>query len=469
MRYVIAVSNYDVIVIGTGPGGYHAAIRAAQLGKRVLAVEAEYVGGVCLNVGCIPTKALLHAAEELEGIKHGSAFGLEVKDARMDLKKLGGWRDGIVKKLTGGVSQLLKGNKVELKTGFARFVDKNTIEVGGERVQGKTFIVATGSEPNTLPGFEVDQKDIVDSTGALRIEDEFPKRMLCIGGGAIGLEFAQVYKRLGAEVTVIEFMGQILPAADPETAGLLAKILTKQGIAIRTSTKGVKVERKKDGLHVTLEDVKSGQQDTLVVDKILVATGRRPRGKGLGLEAIGVKVDERGYVPTNEKMETNVPGIYAIGDVTRPPLLAHKAMKEGLIAAENAAGGNAVMDYQIPNVVYTSPEWAAVGMTEEEAAKAGYKVKVGKFPLAASGRAMTLDATEGLIKLIGDAETDLLLGGHIVGPSASDMIAELALALEMGATVTDVALTVHAHPTLSEGIMEAAEHLHRQAIHIANR
>lgn len=469
MRYVIAVSNYDVIVIGTGPGGYHAAIRAAQLGKRVLAVEAEYVGGVCLNVGCIPTKALLHAAEELEGIKHGSAFGLEVKDARMDLKKLGGWRDGIVKKLTGGVSQLLKGNKVELKTGFARFVDKNTIEVGGERIQGQTFIVATGSEPNTLPGFEVDQKDIVDSTGALRIEDKFPKRMLCIGGGAIGLEFAQVYKRLGAEVTVIEFMGQILPAADPETAGLLAKILTKQGIAIRTNTKGVKVERKKDGLHVTLEDVKSGQQDTLVVDKILVATGRRPRGKGLGLEAIGVKVDERGYVPTNEKMETNVPGIYAIGDVTRPPLLAHKAMKEGLIAAENAAGGNAVMDYQIPNVVYTSPEWAAVGMTEEEAAKAGYKVKVGKFPLAASGRAMTLDATEGLIKLIGDAETDLLLGGHIVGPSASDMIAEIALALEMGATVTDVALTVHAHPTLSEGIMEAAEHLHRQAIHIANR
>jgi len=462
-------SIYDVIVIGTGPGGYHAAIRAAQLGKRVLAVEAEHVGGVCLNVGCIPTKALLHAAEELEGIKHGAAFGLEVKEARMDLKKLAGWRDGIVKQLTSGVSQLLKGNKVELKTGFARFVDKNTIEVGGERIQGKAFIVATGSEPNTLPGFEVDQKDIVDSTGALRIEDKFPKRMLSIGGGAIGLEFAQVYKRLGAEVTVIEFMGQILPAADPETAGLLAKILTKQGIAIRTNTKGVKVERKKDGLHVTLEDLKSGQQDTLVVDKILVATGRRPRGKGLGLEAIGVKVDERGYVPTNEKMETNVPGIYAIGDVTRPPLLAHKAMKEGLIAAENAAGGNAVMDYQIPNVVYTSPEWAAVGMTEEEASKAGYKVKVGKFPLAASGRAMTLDATEGLIKLVGDAETDLLLGGHIVGPSASDLIAELALALEMGATVTDVALTVHAHPTLSEGIMEAAEHLHRQAIHIANR
>jgi len=460
---------YDVIVIGTGPGGYHAAIRAAQLGKKVLAVEAEYVGGVCLNVGCIPTKALLHAAEELEGLKHGSSFGLEVKDARMDFKKLGAWRDGIVKRLTGGVSQLLKGNKVELKTGFAKFVGPKTIEVAGERIEGKTFIIATGSEPNTLPGFEVDQKDIIDSTGALRVEDNFPKRLLCIGGGAIGLEFAQVYKRMGAEVTVIEFMGQILPAADPETAGLLAKVLIKQGIVIKTNTKGVKVERKKDGLHVTLEDVKSGAQEEVVVDKILVATGRRPRGKGLGLENIGVKVDERGYIPTNEKMETNVPGIYAIGDVTRPPLLAHKAMKEGLVAAENAAGGNAVMDYHIPNVVYTSPEWAAVGLTEEEAAKAGYKVKVGKFPLSASGRAMTLDATDGLIKLVGDAETDLLLGVHILGPNASDMIAEAALALEMGATVTDVALTVHAHPTLSEGIMEAAEHLHKQAIHIANR
>jgi len=422
-----------------------------------------------LNVGCIPTKALLHAAEELEGVKHGSSFGLEVKDAKIDLKKLGSWRDGIVKRLTGGVSQLFKGNKVELKTGFAKFVGPKTIEVAGERIEGKTFIIATGSEPNTLPGFEVDQKDIVDSTGALRVEDKFPKRMLCIGGGAIGLEFAQVYKRMGAEVTVIEFMGQILPTADPETAGLLAKILTKQGIAIKTHTKGVQVERKKDGLHVTLEDVKTGKQEVIVVDKILVATGRRPRGKGLGLEAIGVKVDERGYIPTNEKMETNVPGIYAIGDVTRPPLLAHKAMKEGLVAAENAAGGNAVMDYQIPNVVYTSPEWAAVGLTEEEATQAGYKVKVGKFPLSASGRAMTLDATDGLIKLIGDAETDLLLGAHLVAPSASDLIAEMALAIEMGATVTDIGLTVHAHPTLSEGIMEAAENLHKQAIHIANR
>lgn len=463
------MAEYDVIVIGTGPGGYHAAIRAAQLGKKVLAVEAEYVGGVCLNVGCIPTKALLHAAEEMDAARHSSAFGLELGTPKMDFKKLGGWRDGIVKKLTGGVGQLLKGNKIDLKTGFAKFVDKNTIEVGGERVQGKTFIVATGSEPNTLPGFEVDQKDIVDSTGALRVEEKFPKRMLCIGGGAIGLEFAQVYQRMGAEVTVIEFMPQILPSADPETAGLLAKILTKQGIKLKTATKGVKVERKKDGMHVTLEDVKSGAQETLVVDKILVATGRRPRGKGLGLEAVGVKVDERGYVPTNEKMETNIPGIYAIGDVTRQPLLAHKAMKEGLIAAENCAGGNAVMDYQVPNVVYTSPEWAAVGMTEEEATKAGYKVKVGKFPLAASGRAMTLDATDGLIKLIGDAETDLLLGAHLVSPNASDMIAEMALALEMGATVTDVGLTVHAHPTLSEGVMEAAEHLHKQAIHISNR
>ncbi|MER3552910.1 MAG: dihydrolipoyl dehydrogenase [Meiothermus sp.] len=463
------MATYDVIVIGTGPGGYHAAIRAAQLGKKVLAVEAEFVGGVCLNIGCIPTKALLHAAEELESTRHSSDFGLEVKEAKLDFKKLGGWRDSVVKKLTGGVGQLFKGNKIDLKTGFAKFVGPKTIEVNGERIEGNTFIVATGSEPNTLAGFEVDGKDIIDSTGALRVEDKFPKRMLCIGGGAIGLEFAQVYKRMGAEVTVIEFMGQILPAADPETANLLAKVLTKQGINIRTGIKGVRQERKKDGIHVTLEDVKTAKQEEIVVDKILVATGRRPRGKGLGLEAIGVKVDERGYIPTNEKMETGVPGIYAIGDVTRPPLLAHKAMKEGLIAAENASGGNAVMDYQVPNVVYTSPEWAAVGMTEEEATKAGYKVKVGKFPLSASGRAMTLNATDGMIKLIGDAETDLLLGAHIFSPNASDMIAEMALGLEMGATVTDIGLTVHAHPTLSEGIMEAAENLHKMAIHIANR
>jgi dihydrolipoamide dehydrogenase len=274
---------------------------------------------------------------------------------------------------------------------------------------------------------------------------------------------------MGAQVTLVEFMGQILPAADPETANLLAKILTKQGLVIRTNAKALKVEKKKDGLVVTLEDLKTAKQETLVVDKILVATGRRPRGKGLGLEAIGVKVDQHGYVLTNEKMETSIPGIWAIGDVTRPPLLAHKAMKEGLVAAENVAGGNAVMDYHVPNVVYTSPEWAAVGMTEEEASKAGHKVKVGRFPLSASGRAMTLGSTDGLIKLVGDGETDLLLGAHIVGPSASDLIAEVGLALEIGATVTDLGLTVHAHPTLSEGIMEAAEHLHKQAIHIANR
>lgn len=460
---------YDVIVIGTGPGGYHAAIRAAQLGQKVLAVEAEYIGGVCLNVGCIPTKALLHAAEEYHGAAHGKAFGLEVQGLSVNLPKLGGWRNGIVKKLTGGVSQLLKGAKVEVKTGLARFVDRQTIEVAGERLQARSFIVATGSEPNTLPGFEINQAEIINSTGALQVENNFPKRLLCIGGGAIGLEFAQVYQRLGAQVTVIEFMGQVLPSADPETANLLGKILAKQGIVIRTGTKGVKVERQSDGLHVTLEEVASGQQEVLVVDKILVATGRRPRGRGLGLEEIGVTVDARGFVPTNERMETNLPGIYAIGDVTRPPLLAHKAMKEGLVAAENAAGGKAVMDYQVPNVVYTSPEWAAVGMTEEEASRAGYQVKVGKFPLAASGRAMTLEATDGLIKLVGDAETDLLLGAHIVGPSASDLIGEMVLALEMGATVTDVGLTVHAHPTLSEGLMEAAEHLHKQAIHIANR
>ncbi len=460
---------YDVIVIGTGPGGYHAAIRAAQLGKKVLAIEADAVGGVCLNVGCIPTKALLHAAEEVENARKAAEFGLEFGKPKVDLHKLGSWRDGIVKRLTGGVQTLFKANKVELKRGFARFVGPKKLEVNGEVVEGRSIIIATGSEPATLPGFEPDEQGILTSTGALKIEEGVPKRFLAIGAGAIGLEFASIMNRFGAEVTVVEFMPQILPGSDTEVANLLARILGKQGITIKTQTKAVGYEKKKDGYHVTLEHVETGAQEEIVVDKILVAVGRRPRTQGLGLEAAGVEVDAKGFIKVNDRMETSVPGVYAIGDVARPPLLAHKAMKEGLVAAENAAGGNAVFDYQIPGVVYTSPEWAAVGMTEAEAREKGINVKVGKFPLTASGRAMTLGATEGVIKLVGDADTDLLLGVHIVAPEASDLIAEAALALEMAATVTDLALTVHAHPTLAEGVMEAAEHFHKQAIHIANR
>ena len=461
------MKTYDLIVIGTGPGGYHAAIRGAQLGLKVLAVEAGEVGGVCLNVGCIPTKALLHAAETLHHLKVAEGFGVKASP-EVDLKKLAAWRESVVKRLTGGVAGLLKGNRVELVRGFARFAGPKEIEVNGERYGGKSVIVATGSEPAALKGFPFGE-DIWDSTRVLKVEEGIPKRLLVIGGGAVGLELGQVYHRLGSEVTLIEFMPEILPAGDPETAALLRKALEKEGLRVRTGTKAVGYEKKQDGLHVTLEPAQGGQGETLVVDKILVAVGRRPRTEGLGLEKAGVKVDERGFIQVNARMETSAPGVYAIGDVARPPLLAHKAMREGLVAAENAAGKASAFDYQVPSVVYTSPEWAGVGLTEEEAKKAGYRVKVGKFPLSASGRALTLGTTEGLIKVVGDEESDLLLGVFIVGPQAGELIAEATLALEMGATVSDLALTVHAHPTLSEGLMEAAEALHRQAIHILNR
>jgi dihydrolipoamide dehydrogenase len=460
-------SHYDLIVIGTGPGGYHAAIRGAQLGLRVLAVEAEKVGGVCLNVGCIPTKALLHAAETLHALKAGEAFGLKA-EAALDHQKLAAWRDGVVKKLTGGVATLLKGNKVDLVQGFARLLGPKEIEVGGGRYRAQSLILATGSEPMPLEGFPFGE-DVWDSTRALRVEEGVPRRLLVIGGGAVGLEFGQIYRRLGAEVTLIEYMPEILPQGDRETAGLLRRALEKEGIRILTGTKALGYEKKKDGLHVLLAPAEGGKEETLVVDKVLVAVGRRPRTQGLGLEKAGIALDERGFVRVNARMETNQKGVYAIGDVARPPLLAHKAMKEGLVAAENAAGKDALFDYQVPAVVYTAPEWAGVGLTEEEAKKAGYRVRVGKFPLAASGRALTLGAPEGLVKVVGDEETDLLLGVFIVGPQAGELIAEATLALEMGATLTDLALSVHAHPTLSEGLMEAAEAFHKRAIHILNR
>ncbi len=460
---------YDLIVIGTGPGGYHAAIRAAQLGLKVAAVEAGAVGGVCLNVGCIPTKALLHAAETLEHAAKAAEFGLVFAEPERDLAKMGKWRDKIVKKLTGGVASLLKGNGVELVKGFAKFTGPRELEVDGKKLEARKVIVATGSKPARLAGFEPDGERVLTSTEMLRVENGVPPRLLVIGGGVIGLEFASIYARLGSQVTVVEYTDQILPGSDPELVKLLARSLKKQGIAVKTATKAVGYEETKSGLRVTVEPVAGGEPETLDADKILLAVGRVPVTEGLNLEAAGVRTDERGFVPTNEHMETNVPGVYAIGDVTRPPMLAHKAMKEGLVAAEHAAGRAAAFDQQIPSVVYTQPEFASVGMTEAEAEKRGLKVRVGRFPFSASGRALTLQQTEGVIKVLADAENDLLLGVHILGPGASDLIAEATLALEMAATAGDLALTVHPHPTLAENLMEAAENLHGQAIHILNR
>jgi dihydrolipoamide dehydrogenase len=459
--------DYDLIVIGTGPGGYHAAIRAAQLGLRVACVEKDAIGGVCLNVGCIPTKALLHVAETLRGAQHAKEFGVDFGSPSVNVEAIDRWKQGVVTKITGGVAQLLKGNKIDLIEGDARVVDAHTLQVGERSVSFEKLIVATGSRPMVLPGFESDGERIVDSTGALLLS-EVPKRFLCLGGSAIGLEFADVYQGLGSEVTVVEMLDQIVPTADPDIVKELRKAFESRGVTIRTGTKAVSQTRTDDGIEVTLE-TKDGQTETIVVDKILVAIGRSPNGKGIGLEEIGVDVDARGYVGVNESLQTNVPHVYAIGDVARPPLLAHKAMKEGLVAAEHAAGKAVAYDTLVPSVIYTSPELASVGMTEAEAKEAGFEVRIGTFRVPILGRAVALGVSHGLVKLVGDAKTDLLLGFHMVGPAAGDIVAEATLALEMGATIEDLALTQHAHPTISEGIMEAAEHAHGKAIHTANR
>ncbi len=459
--------DYGLVVIGSGPGGYHAAIRAAQLGLKVACVEQDALGGVCLNVGCIPTKALLHVAAALREGRHANDFGVAFGEPSVDLKQVEKWKSGVVKKLTGGVKQLLKGNGVTVLEGRARVVDANAIEVDGERVSFEKLIVATGSRPIEIPGFEPDGERIVDSTGALLVA-EVPKRFMTLGGSAIGLEFADVYDALGSEVTVVEMMDQIVPNAEPDVVKELRRSFEKRGVTIRTGTKAVGARVGDDGVEVTLE-TQDGGSETLTVDKVLVAVGRRPNGADLGLEAIGVQVDERGFVPVNDHLQTNVPHVYAIGDVARAPLLAHKAMKEGLVAAEHAAGKPAAYDTLVPSVIYTSPEMASVGMTEAEAKEAGFEVRVGTFKLPALGRAMTLGVNEGLVKLVGDADSDLLLGFHMVGPNAGDLVSEAALALEMGATIEDVALTQHAHPTIAEGIMEAAEVAHGKAIHVLQR
>ncbi len=455
---------------------------------------------MCLNVGCIPTKALLHAAEVKAEAKHASDFGLNFNEAKLDVAKLNEWKEGIVKRLTGGVSSLLKGNKVTIFNGQASFVDDHTIEVGGEKHTAANFIIATGSEPARLPavvgatptvggkshpaptfifppGSEparlptvaVDQEVIVDSTGALVMPDPVPARMLCIGGGVIGFEFAQVYNNLGSEVKIIEFMPNVIPGADADAVKEFTKIMTKQGITIETQTKANKAERKDDGLHVEIENVQTGEKRTEVFDRVLVAIGRRPRTDGLNAEKAGVTVNERGFIPADKQQRTNVPHIYAIGDVAGNPMLAHKAMKEGLVAAGVIAGKPEEQDAAaIPGVVYTNPELAWVGLTEAEAKEKGYKVKKGVFPMSASGRAMTLQQTDGFIKMVVDEDTDLVLGVHIVGPRASDLLGEAGLAIEMAATASDIALTIHAHPTLGEGVLEAAEAVHKQAIHIIN-
>ena len=463
-------AEYDLLVIGAGPGGYHAAIRGAQLGLKVACAEMGAVGGVCLNIGCIPTKALLHAGETMAASKHATEFGLNFGAPTLEIAKLNGWKDSIVKKLTGGVSGLFRANKVTHLTGQASFVDAHTVRIGEQTVTAKNIIIATGSEPAALKGLDVDQRLIVDSTGALNVPDPIPGRLLCVGGGVIGFEFAHIYNNLGSKVKVIEFLPNVIPGADADAVKEFAKSMTKQGIEIVTRTKANSAEVVGNEVQVEIENVETGAKTTETFDRVLVAVGRRPRTDGLNLEAAGLKTTERGFIEVNRKMQTAVPHIFAVGDVAGNPMLAHKAMKEGLVAAEVAAGKPSEQDaVAIPGVVYTSPELAWVGLSEQEAKDHGYKVKTGVFPMSASGRAMTLQSTDGFVKMVVEEDTDLLLGVHIVGPHASDMLGEASLALEMAATASDVALTIHAHPTLGEAVLEAAEAVHKQAIHIINR
>ncbi len=468
----------DALVIGAGPGGYVAGIRLGQLKVKTLVVEKEKPGGVCLNVGCIPSKALINAAKYFDKLKHGADMGLLADNIRVDMGRMQSWKEEVVGKLTGGVRQLLKGNGVDYRTGVAKLVGGNRAEghrveiegsgadAGKITVEAKNLVLATGSRPIEIPGFKFDGERIVDSTGALAFK-QVPGRLVVIGGGYIGLEIGTLYAKLGAKVTVVEALPAILPGTDPELAAVVARKLKKLGVEVVTNAKAKSWTEKGDRAVVTVET--GGGEATIDADKVLVAVGRRPNSEGLGLEAAGVKV-EKGFVVVDRQQRTNVPGIYAIGDLVGQPMLAHKGSKEAEVAAEVIAGRRAEMDVRaIPAVIFTDPEIASAGITAEEAEKRGRQVKIGKFPFAALGRAIANADTDGFVKAVVDAKTTEVLGIHVVGNGASDVIAEAALAIEMGALADDVGLTVHAHPTLPEAIMEAAKAALGEAIHIQNR
>lgn len=465
--------TYDLCVIGAGPGGYHAAIRAGQLGLKTIVVEDRFLGGVCLNIGCIPSKAIISAGKDFQhATEHGKERGLLFDKPRVEMPDLVTFKDGVVKKLTGGVGSLLKANKVDIKRGRATFTAKDAIKIEGDdagSLKAKHFIVATGSHTIEIPGFQFDEKRILSSTGALDLQ-EVPEHLVIIGGGVIGLELGCAYHNLGTKkVTVIEMMDQILPGVDGEVAKGLERILKKRGWDIHLGARAQEAKPSKAGVKVTFEA--KGKKETLDASYCLVSVGRRPNTKDMGLEKAGVKVDDRGFVPTDAQMRSNVKAIHAIGDITHGPMLAHKAMKEGIVAVEAIAGdkGAAADWVTIPGVIFTDPEIATAGLSEEQAKEAGHKVKTGKFNVAALGKALADMETDGFYKVVSDAETDRVLGVHILAAHASDLITEAVLGLEMGATVEDIGLTVHPHPTMSEGIMEAAEALHGKAIHAVNR
>jgi dihydrolipoamide dehydrogenase len=459
--------DFDVLVIGSGPGGYVAAIRAAQLGLKTACAESrETLGGTCLNVGCIPSKAMLHASEYFEAAAGGAMAKMGIKVApELDLGAMHAQRIDAVKGLTGGIEFLFKKNKVEWLKGHASFESADTVKVGDRTVRAKNIVIATGSSVTPLPGITIDQERIVDSTGALELP-QVPKRMVVIGGGVIGLELGSVWRRLGAQVKVVEFLDQILPGFDGDVRKEANKIFKKQGFEFKLSTKVIKAERKGDTVTLTVEPAAGGTAETLEADVVLVSIGRRPNTEGLGLDKAGLQVNQRGQVETDHDFRTSVKGIWAIGDVIPGPMLAHKAEDEGIAVAENIAGLTGIVNHDvIPSVVYTMPEIAGVGLTEEQAKEHG-EVKVGKFPMLANSRAKTNHEPDGFVKVVADAKTDRVLGVWMIASVAGTMIAQAAQAMEFGATSEDIAYTCHAHPTHSEALKEAAMAVTGKPIHI---
>lgn len=457
----------DVVVVGAGPGGYVCAVRAAQLGAKVVVVEREELGGVCLNWGCIPTKTLIYTAELYRKLQDAKELGLKVDGLDVDMKALIKRKNSVVRRNKAGIEGLFRGYGIRVVRGDARVAAPGTVKAGGEEVQARAIVLATGSSPAQIPGLETDGARVLSSTDALELT-ETPKRVVVIGAGAIGAEFACIWNAFGAEVTLVEMLPQVLPLEDQEISGLLEKSLRKKGIDVRTATKVAGIQRRKDGVTVSFD---GKHPEPVDAEFVLVGIGRRLHSEVVSqTPGLGVKLGRRGEVIVDQRMETSVPGIYAIGDVTGRTMLAHGASAEGLVAAANAVGGNERMDYRVvPACTFTSPEVASVGMTEHKAREAGIDVRIGRFSFMLSGRAATMGETEGLVKIIGDARTDEVLGVHVMGPEAGELIAEAAVAMKMEATVSEIAHTIHTHPTLAETLMEAAEDYFGRSIHTPKR
>ena len=462
------MEEFDVIIIGSGPAGYVCAIRAAQLGLKVCCVDKSVLGGTCLNIGCIPSKSLLHASQAYDQTKSYEALGISFSSVSFDLNKIMQSKNDSVKTLTGGVNFLFKKNKITHKKGFAKIINNNEVEISNninsELVKTKNIVIATGSEPSIPSDVLIDEKNILSSTGALSL-DKVPGHLVIIGAGYIGLEMGSVWSRLGSKVTVIEYEDHILPNMDREIATNFQKILIKQGFDFKLSTSFNKVIKKNDKLSVLIEN--DGQTLEIDCDKILISMGRKPYSYGLNLKNIGVEMDKKGFIQTNKKFQTSLNNIYAIGDCKNGPMLAHKASEEGVAVAEILAGQAGQVNYDaIPSVIYTFPEVASVGKTEEELKNASIQYKVGKFPFTANAKATVMQETEGFVKIISDYKTDEVLGVHIIGADAGNLIAELVVAMEFGASAEDLARTCHAHPTLTESIKEAALNVDKSSIHI---